>query len=205
MAKFHVTKAGRTEPCGATKRTCPLGEANHYENFEEAARAGVASSESESPADQEWRAQKEATSTWGGMSIPSTKEDLLSQIRRLDEELQRIYGGAEAARNFLLKSQVSGESLVDVAWSYNGSYPVKILNSGWPLTSADLEGIREWSRPTKEELQLSDDELYWYEGRDDALYRRWAWEALKTYEPNQNLKDTLEPIFESEAYQDLLT
>lgn len=39
MSKFHITKAGRTEPCGATKRACPLGEANHYENANEAALA----------------------------------------------------------------------------------------------------------------------------------------------------------------------
>ncbi|MEQ6896272.1 hypothetical protein [Microbacterium sp. KR10-403] len=47
MAKFHVTKAGKTEPCGATVRACPLGEANHFASLEEAvahSMAGEASS-----------------------------------------------------------------------------------------------------------------------------------------------------------------
>ncbi len=41
MTQFHVTKSGKTEPCGATVRDCPLGEANHFGSSEEAARAVV--------------------------------------------------------------------------------------------------------------------------------------------------------------------
>jgi hypothetical protein len=37
MAKFHVTKGGKTEPCGASVRACPLGEANHFDNAQAAA------------------------------------------------------------------------------------------------------------------------------------------------------------------------
>lgn len=36
MANFHVTKNGRTEPCTATVKACPLGEANHFNSAEEA-------------------------------------------------------------------------------------------------------------------------------------------------------------------------
>ncbi|MEQ6896234.1 hypothetical protein [Microbacterium sp. KR10-403] len=36
MAKFHVTRSGKTEPCGATVRACPLGGANHFGSLEEA-------------------------------------------------------------------------------------------------------------------------------------------------------------------------
>lgn len=41
MPKFHVTRSGKTEPCGATERACPLGEANHYDSFQEAARSAI--------------------------------------------------------------------------------------------------------------------------------------------------------------------
>ena len=41
MSKFHITKAGRTEPCGATVRACPLGEANHYDSLAEAVQASM--------------------------------------------------------------------------------------------------------------------------------------------------------------------
>ena len=35
---FHITKSGKTEPCGATVKACPLGAANHFENLDSAAR-----------------------------------------------------------------------------------------------------------------------------------------------------------------------
>ncbi|MEQ6896233.1 hypothetical protein [Microbacterium sp. KR10-403] len=42
MAKYHVTKSGRTEPCTATVRACPLGEANHFASAQEAIQASMA-------------------------------------------------------------------------------------------------------------------------------------------------------------------
>lgn len=39
MGRFHVTKKGRTEPCGASVRACPLGESNHFDSMEEAVQA----------------------------------------------------------------------------------------------------------------------------------------------------------------------
>jgi len=38
---FHRTKAGRIEPCGATKRPCPLGESAHFESIKEAVAASL--------------------------------------------------------------------------------------------------------------------------------------------------------------------
>ena len=32
MARFHRARSGRVEPCGATVRSCPLGEENHFDN-----------------------------------------------------------------------------------------------------------------------------------------------------------------------------
>lgn len=43
MGRFHVTKKGRTEPCGASVRACPLGESNHFDSMAEAAQAGARS------------------------------------------------------------------------------------------------------------------------------------------------------------------
>ena len=43
MGRFHITKKGRTEPCGASVRACPLGESNHFDSMEEAAQAGARS------------------------------------------------------------------------------------------------------------------------------------------------------------------
>lgn len=40
--KFHITRAGRTEPCTATVRACPLGEENHFGSLAEAVSASVA-------------------------------------------------------------------------------------------------------------------------------------------------------------------
>ncbi len=37
MPKFHISKSGKTEPCKATKRACPLGEANHFDSVADAA------------------------------------------------------------------------------------------------------------------------------------------------------------------------
>ncbi|MEQ6896252.1 hypothetical protein [Microbacterium sp. KR10-403] len=42
MAKFHVTKNGKTEPCGASVRACPLGEANHFDSLADAVTASMA-------------------------------------------------------------------------------------------------------------------------------------------------------------------
>lgn len=39
--KFHITRAGRIEPCGARVRACPLGEANHYASLTEAVAASM--------------------------------------------------------------------------------------------------------------------------------------------------------------------
>lgn len=41
--RFHVTKSGRTEPCTATVKACPLGEANHFGSPEEAINASLMS------------------------------------------------------------------------------------------------------------------------------------------------------------------
>jgi hypothetical protein len=44
MAKFHITTAGETVPCGATVRACPLGEAKHFDTVREAAMYGFSNS-----------------------------------------------------------------------------------------------------------------------------------------------------------------
>lgn len=41
MPKFHKTKAGRIEPCGAAVRACPLGEASHFDSITAAMRGAV--------------------------------------------------------------------------------------------------------------------------------------------------------------------
>jgi len=59
--KFHITKSGRTEPCGATVKACPLGEANHFDSLQEAANASLQGFVSPAPAPkvnpaQAWKA-----------------------------------------------------------------------------------------------------------------------------------------------------
>lgn len=39
--KFHITRAGRTEPCTATVRACPLGEENHFGSLAEVVAASM--------------------------------------------------------------------------------------------------------------------------------------------------------------------
>lgn len=41
MAKFHITKAGKTEPCRAKVKACPLGEENHFDSLAEASQAAM--------------------------------------------------------------------------------------------------------------------------------------------------------------------
>lgn len=61
MSKFHITKSGRTEPCGATKRACPLGEANHYDSFDAAAKAAITDGFRESDEQKEALAKQAET------------------------------------------------------------------------------------------------------------------------------------------------
>lgn len=80
--KFHITKAGRTEPCGATVKACPLGEANHYGSLQEAVQASIAGVATASPAEKK-QTPAQAWKEWAvdgresREKVPAEKRDVL--------------------------------------------------------------------------------------------------------------------------------
>lgn len=83
--KFHVTKSGRTEPCTATVKSCPLGEANHFGSPAEAINAALAADLAPTYSEKEvWRAEDVAV-----------EYGLLDERSATPERLQAV---AESAR-----------------------------------------------------------------------------------------------------------
>lgn len=80
--KFHITKAGRTEPCGATVKACPLGEANHYGSLQEAVQASIAGVTPTAPAEKK-QTPAQAWKEWAvegresREKVPAEKRDVL--------------------------------------------------------------------------------------------------------------------------------
>ena len=82
MAKFHITKAGKTEPCRASQRACPLGEENHYPSLAEAARASAdrptPNHKPKQGASQAWKAWRDEASG-DTVPVPAESRSLLFQ------------------------------------------------------------------------------------------------------------------------------
>lgn len=93
--KFHITKAGRTEPCGATVKACPLGEANHYGSLQEAVQASIAGVTPAAPAEKK-QTPAQAWKEWhygegrGGTKVPADQRDLLFKglLKSMDRDMR---------------------------------------------------------------------------------------------------------------------